>query len=185
MKTLFKVILLLTVILKGSAFVTGQHLPKGKEAEIFMLYNIDFLSPADARYKARSGGKTALFDYDYYFRDASGKYAFYVMITEVSDNALLSEAPHAELVRSVAHMATNDEDASILMRSLSGAALDSLGADWAAEARFRPKRQYTRYSRARLLGMLRSEDVFVTVLYLYNSLEGVADRIRLGPRRNQ
>ncbi len=104
----------------------------------------------------------------------------YYLEPERADNKLAG-LPHVSLSRLLMHLASNDDDAHVVVHPMEEEELTyDFGADWGQSCYFPPKRGFTEYySHCQMLALYKEGRGMVYILLLFNEAPNTLDARRL------
>ena len=119
---------------------------------------IDFFVPLDGGYKDIAVFKEAkqFQTYDYAIRSKKEQLEIRYLITPIENNKRAYLPPSVNFMKTLTHLASNNEEHLIAVHSMSKEALEFFNADWGKEAVFHPKVVFSKRQHCKML-MLHKE----------------------------
>lgn len=120
--------------------------------------SVDFITPLEGNYKDVAVLKEAkeFQTYDYALRSKKEKLEIRYLIMPIAEDDRAYLPPSAHFVKTLTHLASNDEEHLIAVHSMSKDALREFNADWGKEAVFHPKPVFSSTQHCKML-MLHKE----------------------------
>lgn len=159
------ILLLLNVL--NSSLLPCQSTFKEQFRDKASRMGLMFTEATEGRYTYKDSGANSLFHYDAKIMGKGRASECYVMLKEETGALSVTRTPHVEFTRMIANMASNDADHRIWARIMDPDEAARMGADWAAEARFVPKRLLSRNTKARLICLYKEGRGMASTLLCY------------------
>ena len=128
---------------------------------------VEFFYPIETKIKQKKLRTDDFLNYDLVLKSKNDFEIRYFMYPE-SESSHISFHPHVEMTRTIATIATNDEDENIRMRTLSiEESIQRFNADWAIYADFVPKESFSRFRIGRLVSIYKEGRGYLNCIILY------------------
>lgn len=149
MRFFIVVTVLLSLVLKMDAQVKLTE----RFSELLFDSNMEFIIPVEHKYRTvKRAGASGYEPFDLAIYSRKEKIEIRFAIHPYEEEDLYSLAPHAACMRTVTHLASNDENSIISVLSLTPESLSSdFNADWGKVIVFKPKDQFSFATTCKLL----------------------------------
>lgn len=133
------------------------------------FHQIDFFQPVERWLHITNITDDEFMDYDAVLRDEQG---LEVRLNIQEADKMYSQHPHIELIRMIADISTNDDEADILVSQLNTEwVTEKYQADWGLYADFTPKRAFSNYPKGRILCLYKEGRALVNYIVLHDEEE--------------
>ena len=130
---------------------------------------IDFIYPIEGKYKAITVPSKPYEKYDFAMLSRKEKIEIRYSIRPFEEKNWVSIAPHAEAMRLVTHLASNDENAVISTTTIKPESLqENFNADWGIVSIFRPKERFSSRKQCKLLALHKEGIGTAFVFFLFD-----------------
>lgn len=163
--------LLISIILCGSLSLLAQEAITYTKSFTTKLQRngIDFFQPVERWLHVANIKKDDYMKYDLVLQDEAD---LEVRVRIIEDSKLFSKHPHIEVMRMMATMATNDQDADILISQMDPEMVSEVySADWGLFADFVPKIGFSTYPKGRVLCLYKEGRALVNYIILHDEDE--------------
>jgi len=133
------------------------------------FHQIDFFQPVERWLHITNITADEFMDYDAVLRDEQG---LEIRLNIQEADKMYSQHPHVELIRMIANISTNNEEAEILISQLNAEwVIEKYQADWGLYADFTPKRSFSTYPKGRILCLYKEGRALVNYIVLHDEEE--------------
>jgi hypothetical protein len=171
----------LGLLLPWSAPLHAQplELPAGFREKL-QLMQLDLFLPVDSDYRLLAGNKDKddFQPCDLAMRSRKEKMEIRYLAYPWREEDLAVQFPHILAMRTVTHVATNEEDVPITLLSLGAEELQTFHADWGAEYIFTPKPEFSKTRYAKLLALFKEERGVLMIFFLFDDPDNPAVDLR-------
>lgn len=153
--------------------VIAQSLrPPSELSQLLQTARVELLEPLESDYHVLrpSERSTDYQPYDYAIYSRKEKLEIRYLVQPIADGTTaLQLPPHAQFMRTLTHVASNDESTVIAVHRMATTDLDTVFlADWGKEALFSPKSAFSGRTYCKMLMLHKSEQANVFVFFLFD-----------------
>lgn len=164
MKLLSVILVMVCVISFTKVNSQDDFLYTKKFTKLLDRHNLEFYLPVERWMKITNLKKDDYLEYDAVFHSPPN-----VEVRLLIDKDAHHLFPNIEIVKLIAHISTNEEDAMVEITEYpSGMSQERYGADFALYADFTPKASFTSYPYGRLLCLYKEGGSLVRYIILYD-----------------
>ncbi len=132
-------------------------------------HRIDFYQPVERWLHIADTQEDEYMEYDAVLHDEA---ELEIRIRLIPDEKAYSRAPHIEVMRTIAHISTNDPEADIRVSQINHRwVVENYNADWALYADFKPKEAFSAYPKGRILCIYREGRALIQYIILHDEEE--------------
>ena len=131
------------------------------------LMGIEFFYPIERKIKSKKIVSDDFMEYDLVLRSRNDFEIRYSLVTAANAEKA-NIHPHVELTRTLASIATNDEEENIRVNPMSHReSLEKYGADWGIFADFVPKKSFSNFRIGRIVSLYKEGSGYLNCIILY------------------
>lgn len=161
-------LILLTCCSASAAFGQDRLTFTRSFSDKLQQFNLDYYEPVEAWLHPVPQRNSDFGNFDLILESSRQDVEIMYLFKEAGDPQSLTNHPQLDLLQQVAHLATNDQEASIIISDMNAQIIDTVFyADWGLYADFVPKRSLSDKPQCRMLAIQKDATAMIYSILCY------------------